>query len=75
MLPVLLLLALTVGLSEANYPGPCDDEIYCAFGEGTLMHTVQMARIYKDSKTFVDQPIKGTQRVVLSNFDKLMQAR
>ena len=64
-------------------PQPCDtrnSEIYCKGGEGSLLHTVQMARIYendttkpdKSSKTFVDQPIKTTVAEVLSNFEKMM---
>lgn len=29
----------------------CDSPIYC---EGPLLHTVQLAKLYPDSKTFVD---------------------
>ena len=72
---------LTYGYEDL--PQPCDtrnSEIYCKGGEGSLLHTVQMARIYendttkpdKSSKTFVDQPIKTTVAEVLSNFEKMM---
>lgn len=64
-------------------PQPCDtpnSEIYCKGGEGSLLHTVQLAKIYendttrpdKSSKTFVDQPIKTTVSEVLSNFKTFM---
>ena len=64
-------------------PQPCDtpnSEIYCKGGEGSLLHTVQLAKIYendttrpdKSSKTFVDQPIKTTVAEVLSNFKIFM---
>ena len=66
-----------------NLPQPCDtanSEIYCKGGEGSLLHTVQLAKIYendttkldKSSKTFVDQPIKTTVDDVLSNFETFM---
>ena len=61
------------GWCYKNLPEPCDSEIYCKGGEGTLLHTVQLARIYNDSKTFVDQPIKASPSNVLNNFEKLMQ--
>ena len=50
-------------------------EIYCKGGEGSLLHTVQMAtpRLYKDSKTFVDKPLKTSPDDVLKNFDELMK--
>ena len=63
-----------------DLPQPCDSEIYCKGGEGTLLHTVQMAKIYendtsksdKSSKTFVDQPIKTSVEEVLRNFELFM---
>ena len=64
-------------------PQPCEtpnSEIYCKGGEGSLLHTVQLAKIYendttrpdKSSKTFVDQPIKTTVEEVLNNFKVFM---
>ena len=66
-----------------NLPQPCDtpnSEIYCKGGEGSILHIVQLARIYendtsktdKSSKTFVDQPIKTTVEEVLNNFEAFM---
>ena len=41
-------------------------------GEGSLLHTVQMALLYEDSKTFVDKPMKHSEAVVLANFRQMM---
>jgi hypothetical protein len=49
---------------------PCDDEIYC---HGSLLHTVQLKRLYNDSKTFVDRPIKKPRTEVTQNFIKFME--
>ena len=68
---------------QKDLPQPCDtpnSEIYCKGGEGSLLHTVQLAKIYendttrpdKSSKTFVDQPIKFTVQEVLDNFKQFM---
>lgn len=69
-----------------DLPQPCDtpnSAIYCKGGEGSLLHTVQLAKIYendtskldKSSKTFVDQPIKTTVSDVLNKFEKFMVIR
>lgn len=43
----------------------CKSKIYC-YGE--LLCTIQMARIFPDSKTFVDMKLKYSEDVVLANF-------
>ena len=50
---------------------PCDHEVFCAPGEHTILHEVQKAKIYKDSKTFVDMPMKFKRDKVLENFKNL----
>lgn len=40
-------------------------EIFCY---GDLLHTVQMARINNDSKTFVDMKLKASPNITLNNF-------
>lgn len=40
-------------------------EIYCY---GDLLHTVQMAKIFPDSKTFVDMKLKATPDITLTKF-------
>lgn len=40
-------------------------EIFC---HGILLHTIQMARINNDSKTFVDMKLKALPNITLANF-------
>ncbi|KAI9468234.1 MAG: trehalase [Benjaminiella poitrasii] len=44
----------------------CDSPIYC---DGPLLQTVQLARIFTDSKTFVDMPTKKSEYKVLESFE------
>ncbi|XP_024938587.1 trehalase isoform X3 [Cephus cinctus] len=48
----------------------CDSQIYC---QGELLKTIQLARLYEDSKTFVDMSQLHDPEVTLSNFQKLMK--
>jgi alpha,alpha-trehalase len=66
----------TVKISNISIPAlrvysdpPCPSEIYC---HGRLLHTVQMAHIYNDSKTFVDMKLKDTADNTLAKFDAFM---
>ena len=52
---------------------PCHSPIYCIGGPGTLLHTVQMSNIYKDSKEFVDKPMKHDENTTLNSFRTLMK--
>ena len=61
------------GISDTRKTPPCDSPIYCIGGPGTLLHTVQMAKIYNDSKTFVDKPLKQGPNHTLTNFELFMQ--
>lgn len=47
----------------------CCSNIYC---HGQLLHTVQMAGIYTDSKTFVDMKIKTSANETLEKFAQMM---
>ena len=60
-------------LSTLNKTPPCDSPIYCIGGPGTLLHTVQMSRLYNDSKTFVDKPLKHGPNQTLANFQLFMK--
>jgi alpha,alpha-trehalase len=63
---------LTCLISESKQASSlCNSKIYC---NGTLLHTVQMSSIFKDSKTFVDMPTKVSEAVVLENFASLSNA-
>ncbi|KAK4872290.1 hypothetical protein RN001_016414 [Aquatica leii] len=57
----------TVGAVEL--PPPCFSDIYC---HGRLLHTIQMAKVYEDSKTFVDMKMRYTPNETLHNFDQFM---
>ncbi|KAI7874922.1 glycoside hydrolase [Lichtheimia hyalospora FSU 10163] len=46
----------------------CDSPIYC---DGPLLRTVQLARLFKDSKTFVDMPTVKPVDQVLKAFDDI----
>ena len=70
----LLAFWLALGVAE-ELPPPCDSDIYCKGGPGTLLHTVQTARVFNDSKTFVDMPLKHSAQQVRANFDLLMKVR
>ncbi|KAJ3624001.1 hypothetical protein MTP99_017659 [Tenebrio molitor] len=47
----------------------CKSLIYC---QGDLLRVVQMAGIFKDSKTFVDMSLIGTTERTLKNFERMM---
>ncbi|CAG9767217.1 unnamed protein product [Ceutorhynchus assimilis] len=47
----------------------CDSLVYC---QGTLLDTVQRARIFSDSKTFVDLSQTNAPEITLQNFQELM---
>jgi len=49
---------------------PCDSEVFCKPNEG-LLHEVQLMHIFKDSKTFVDMPMKTNAATVLANFNSI----
>ena len=55
-------------------PPPCFSNIYChAENTTNLLHVVQMAKLYNDSKTFVDKGLRSSPKEVLQTFDQLMQ--
>ena len=47
--------------SKETINGECTSTIYC---QGTLLEQIQMARVFSDSKTFVDMPTKFTEKEV-----------
>ncbi|KAG2194897.1 hypothetical protein INT47_010639 [Mucor saturninus] len=64
----LVLGAFSVVAIDSHTTYTCDSPIYC---KGDLLHTVQMARIFSDSKTFVDMPTSKSEAQVLQNFQAL----
>ncbi|KAJ2418999.1 hypothetical protein GGF41_004808, partial [Coemansia sp. RSA 2531] len=63
-----LITAATVLSALVLAKGPCDSPIYC---QGDLLHTVQMAKLYSDDKTFVDKPTLKPPAQVLANFAQI----
>jgi alpha,alpha-trehalase len=72
LLPALVLvyrgMATLADAVEATDSSACQSQIYC---EGPILHAVQMADIFNDSKVFVDLPLKFPPDIVLSNFAAL----
>ncbi|TGZ50282.1 trehalase [Temnothorax longispinosus] len=66
--------ASIVRVTTTTPPGPpdlCHSQVYC---EGPLLHTVQLAGIFNDSKTFVDLYQLHDPNVTVGNFNALMKA-
>ncbi|XP_039312721.1 trehalase isoform X2 [Solenopsis invicta] len=76
---ITLVIALSDSVSiarviRATSSGPedlCDSQVYC---DGPLLHTVQLAGIFNDSKTFVDLYQLHNPEVTIQNFNALMKA-
>nr|XP_053607357.1 uncharacterized protein LOC128673501 [Plodia interpunctella] len=63
----LLFLALA---TASDLPPSCDRPVYC---DSALLHHVQMARVFSDSKTFVDYEMRYDQETTLAAFDQLLK--
>ncbi|RZC35606.1 trehalase [Asbolus verrucosus] len=68
MSPLLLLVAVVSVLSRVSgeTQQSCDSKVFC---QGNLLHTVQMAQIYNDSKSFVDLKMLHDEATTLRNFE------
>lgn len=66
--PVLGLLGYAQAFS--SIAPACNSPIYCS---GDLLHKVQLARIFPDSKTFVDLKLTRSENETLTDFAQLMQ--
>ncbi|XP_046649837.1 trehalase-like [Daphnia pulicaria] len=69
LITVLAIIAWTFTTSTFQLPPPCPSEIYCY---GPLLHAVQNAELYKDSKTFVDKKLRFNPETVLNSFSQFM---
>lgn len=70
-LVVVIVLIIGLAISESLQDiESCPSPIFC---QGQLLHTVQMARIFNDSKTFVDHSLKNSVNETLIAFDKFMK--
>lgn len=66
---ILLLSAVIFQNINAISIPSCDSHIYC---QGELLDTVQRAKLFSDSKTFVDQRMLYDEATVIQNFQELM---
>lgn len=65
----LYLLLLLAATAIAELPPSCDRRVYC---NSELLHHVQMARLFHDSKTFVDQHMLQDEESTLQDFQNLL---
>ncbi|XP_043505116.1 trehalase isoform X1 [Polistes fuscatus] len=68
-LVVLRYCAIAADDASVSKPPPCSSNIYC---HGELLHKIQMASIYPDSKTFVDMKMKNSPEKTLALFREFM---
>nr|XP_049699955.1 uncharacterized protein LOC110379190 [Helicoverpa armigera] len=66
MRELLILLAAAAGLASADLPLTCTKPVYC---NSNLLHQIQMARLYNDSKTFVDLQMNFDENKTLTDFE------
>jgi len=65
----LVFLATSSKSLTQKLPPPCQSEIYC---HGKLLHTIQLAKLYHDSKTFVDKKLRYKPDLILEKFSELL---
>nr|XP_018899078.1 PREDICTED: trehalase-like [Bemisia tabaci] len=53
-----------------DYPPICDSRVYCS---GDVLHDIQLAGLFKDSKSFVDLKLKVPEEELLVEFDALKE--
>jgi alpha,alpha-trehalase len=66
----LAVVATVTAASAAAALSGCASRIYCT---GQLLDTIQSAKLFNDSKTFVDMPLRAPEGVVLAAFATLLQ--
>lgn len=69
MRELLILLAAAALARAADLPPSCEKPVYC---NSDLLHHIQMARIFNDSKTFVDLQMKYNENKTLTDFQILL---
>ena len=69
---VVFVASVCVTTVAVKLPPPCDSKIYCISSPTSLLHVVQRAKLFDDSKTFVDMAIKTTPVEVLVKFQEMM---
>ncbi|KAJ0176989.1 hypothetical protein K1T71_006998 [Dendrolimus kikuchii] len=67
---ILLLLVSAAVTFADELPPSCERPIYC---NSSLLHYVQMARIFPDSKTYVDLQMRKDENTTLEDFNNLLK--
>ncbi|KAJ8918740.1 hypothetical protein NQ315_015060 [Exocentrus adspersus] len=67
---ILVSLIINLCACEDEVVPPCFSDIYC---HGPLLDTIQMAKVYKDSKTFVDMKMKHSPNQTMQFFNNFMK--
>ncbi|KAG6447080.1 trehalase [Manduca sexta] len=65
---LILVVAITAVVAD-DLPPSCSKPVYC---NSELLHHVQMARLYDDSKTFVDLQMRQNENITLAAFQELL---
>nr|UYZ39131.1 soluble trehalase [Apocheima cinerarius] len=66
---LLLVVLAAAAVVTDDLPPSCDKPVYC---DSDLLHHVQMANLYPDSKTFVDLQMRKDENTTLNAFQKLL---
>nr|AGK89798.1 soluble trehalase [Apolygus lucorum] len=66
---ILSVLGAAQAHEHQKLPPPCQSQIYC---EGDLLHTVQMAKLFADSKIYVDMKLKYPRETTMALFEEMM---
>lgn len=69
MWQVIVVLATAWLATAEDLPPSCSRPVYC---DSDLLHHVQLAKIYEDSKTFVDLEMNYSENKTLTDFEKLL---
>lgn len=71
MLLLLLLVAVATVVAGDDLPPSCSKPVYC---DSKLLHHIQTANLYPDSKTFVDMHMRQSPEETLNAFDGLLNS-
>ncbi|XP_044253277.1 trehalase-like isoform X2 [Tribolium madens] len=65
-----VLIAISSLVTISSQSESCESKIYC---QGSLLHMVQMSRVFPDSKIFVDMKMQHDEKTTLENFDQFLK--
>nr|QIJ96702.1 trehalase 1 [Glyphodes pyloalis] len=71
MFQLLVVAVAAAAVVGDDLPPSCGKPVYC---DSDLLHFVQMARLYPDSKSFVDMHMRRDPEEILEDFDQLLNS-